>query len=204
MKRLVSLVLSAALLPLIAVYAGPSGATNGGPAIATFAGGCFWCMEHPYDELKGVISTTVGYTGGHVKNPSYEQVSAGGTGHAESIEVAYNPEKISYQKLLNVFWYNIDPLTKDAQFCDSGHQYRSAIFYHNKEQKRLAEQSKQQLEQSGRFDQSIVTEIVKAGPFYPAEDYHQNYYLKNPLSYKFYRYTCGRDQRLEELWGEQG
>ena len=204
MKRLVSLVLSAALLPLIAVYAGPSGATNGGPAIATFAGGCFWCMEHPYDELKGVISTTVGYTGGHVKNPSYEQVSAGGTGHAESIEVAYNPEKISYQKLLSVFWYNIDPLTKDAQFCDSGHQYRSAIFYHNEEQKRLAEQSKQQLEQSGRFDQSIVTEIVKAGPFYPAEDYHQNYYLKNPLSYKFYRYTCGRDQRLEELWDAQG
>jgi len=161
-------------------------------------------MEHPYDELKGVISTTVGYTGGHVKNPSYEQVSAGGTGHAESIEVAYNPKKISYQKLLNVFWHNIDPLTKDAQFCDSGHQYRSAIFYHNEEQKRLAEQSKQQLEQSGRFDQSIVTEIVKAGPFYPAENYHQNYYLKNPLSYKFYRYTCGRDQRLEELWGEQG
>jgi peptide-methionine (S)-S-oxide reductase len=203
MKRLVSLVLSAALLPLIAVHAGPSGATNGGLAIATLAGGCFWCMEHPYDELKGVISTTVGYTGGDVKNPSYEQVSAGGTGHAESIEVAYNPKKISYQKLLNVFWYNIDPLTKDAQFCDSGHQYRSAIFYHNKEQKRLAEQSKQQLEQSGRFNQSIVTEIVKAGPFYPAED-HQNYYLKNPLSYKFYRYTCGRDQRLEELWGEQG
>jgi peptide-methionine (S)-S-oxide reductase len=204
MKKLVSLALSA-ILPLFgAAYADPSAATNKGQAIATFAGGCFWCMEHPYDELKGVISTTAGYAGGQLKNPSYEQVSAGGTGHAESIQVAYDPKKVSYQKLLDVFWHNIDPLTENAQFCDSGHQYRSAIFYHNEEQKRLAQQSKQRLEKSERFTQPIVTEIVKTGPFYPAEDYHQDYYLKNPLSYKFYRYTCGRDQRLEELWGDQG
>lgn len=201
MKRLFSLVLSAVLLPLIAAHAAPPAAMDKGQAIATFAGGCFWCMEHPYDELKGVISTTAGYTGGQLENPTYEQVSAGGTGHAEAVEVTYDPKKVSYQKLLDVFWHNIDPLTRDAQFCDSGHQYRSAIFYNNQEQKRLAEQSKQKLEESGRFDQPIVTEIVKAGPFYPAEDYHQNYYTKNPLQYKFYRFTCGRDQRLEELWG---
>jgi peptide-methionine (S)-S-oxide reductase len=171
-------------------------------AVATFAGGCFWCMQPPFDALKGVISTTAGYTGGHAKNPTYEQVSAGGTGHAESVQIIYDPKVVSYAKLLDVFWHNIDPITANRQFCDEGNQYRSAIFYHNEEQKRLAEESKKALEQSGRFKQPIVTQIVPATEFYPAEDYHQGYYRKNPIRYKFYRYTCGRDARLKELWGE--
>ena len=170
---------------------------------ATFAGGCFWCMEPPFDKLDGVISTTSGYTGGQTKNPSYEEVSSGVTGHAESVQVVFDPAKISYAQLLDVFWHNIDPLTPDGQFCDHGRQYRTAIFYHSEEQKRLAEASKQALEQSGRFTQPIVTEIVPAGEFYKAEEYHQDYYLKNPIRYKFYRYNCGRDQRLEQLWGKK-
>lgn len=182
--------------------AGLDTATAVEPAKATFAGGCFWCMEGPFDKLEGVISTTVGYTGGHTKNPTYKQVSAGGTGHAEAVEVLYDPEKISYAELLKVFWHNVDPLTADGQFCDKGNQYRSEIFYHNEEQKRLAEASKKALETSGRFDKPIVTRISPASTFYPAEEYHQNYYRKNPLRYKFYRYGCGRDDRLEELWGK--
>jgi peptide-methionine (S)-S-oxide reductase len=168
---------------------------------ATFAGGCFWCMEHPFDEIPGVISVTPGYTGGHTKNPSYEEVSAGGTGHAESVDIVYDPAKVSYEKLLNVFWHNIDPTVKDRQFCDSGHQYRSAIFYHNEEQHKLALQSKETLEKNKPFTGPIVTEIVQATQFYPAEEYHQHYYKKNPIRYKFYRFSCGRDQRLHELWG---
>jgi peptide-methionine (S)-S-oxide reductase len=171
-------------------------------AVATFAGGCFWCMQPPFDALKGVISTTAGYTGGHTKNPTYEQVSAGGTGHAESVQIIYDPKVVSYAQLLDVFWHNVDPITADRQFCDEGNQYRSAIFYHDAEQKRLAEESKKALEQSGRFKQPIVTQNVPATEFYPAEDYHQGYYRKNPLRYKFYRYSCGRDARLKELWGE--
>jgi peptide-methionine (S)-S-oxide reductase len=170
-------------------------------AKATFAGGCFWCMEPPYDEIEGVISTTSGYIGGTKKNPTYEQVSAGTTGHAEAVQVAYDPNKVSYQKLLDVFWRNIDPLTADAQFCDSGRQYRSAIFYHDEAQKALAEKSKNALQ--ARFKKPIVTEIVAATEFYPAEDYHQDYYKKNPIRYKIYRYGCGRDQRLKELWGSE-
>jgi peptide-methionine (S)-S-oxide reductase len=170
-------------------------------AKATFAGGCFWCMEPPFDKLEGVISTTSGYTGGDQQNPTYKQVSAGGTGHTEAVEVLYDPEKISYAELLDVFWRNVDPLTADRQFCDVGSQYRTGIFFHNEDQKRLAEQSKQALTMSDRFDKPIVTEIAPAREFYPAEDYHQDYYQKNPLRYKFYRYQCGRDQRLEELWG---
>ncbi|MCB2193924.1 MAG: peptide-methionine (S)-S-oxide reductase MsrA [Deltaproteobacteria bacterium] len=170
-------------------------------ATAIFAGGCFWCMEPPYDKLDGVISTTSGYTGGHVENPTYEQVSAGGTGHAEALKVVYNPDKIGYAQLLEVFWRNIDPTVKDRQFCDVGNQYRTAIFYENDEQKRLAEESKQRLEKSGKFG-AIYTEIVPAGPFYPAEEYHQDYYQKNPIRYKYYRWSCGRDQRLDELWGK--
>ena len=169
---------------------------------ATFAGGCFWCMEPPFDALPGVTSVTSGYTGGHKKDPTYEEVSAGGTGHAESIQVVYDPEKISYAKLLEVFWRNIDPTTKDRQFCDLGNQYRSAIFYHDPTQKQLAEESKRALEKEERFQGKIVTEIVPASEFYPAEEYHQKYYFKNPIRYKFYRYNCGRDQRLRELWGE--
>ena len=175
--------------------------TGGKTAIATFAGGCFWCMEPPFDKLDGVISTTSGYTGGSLKDPTYEEVSAGATGHAESLQIVYDPAKVSYQKLLEVFWRNIDPTVKDRQFCDVGNQYRTAIFYHNEEQKRLAEESKAKLEAEGRLG-PIQTEIVAAGPFYPAEDYHQDYYQKNPIRYKYYRWSCGRDQRLEELWGK--
>jgi peptide-methionine (S)-S-oxide reductase len=169
---------------------------------ATFAGGCFWCMEHPFDQLEGVISVTPGYTGGQKKNPTYEEVSAGGTGHAESVQIVYDPEKISYARLLEVFWHNIDPTTPDRQFCDVGNQYRSAIFYQDDAQKRLAEESKKALEDSGRLKGKIFTEIVPASEFYPAEEYHQHYYLKNPIRYKFYRFNCGRDQRLKELWGK--
>jgi peptide-methionine (S)-S-oxide reductase len=170
-------------------------------AKATFAGGCFWCMEPPYDELDGVLSTISGYIGGAKKNPTYEEVTTGKTGHAEAVEIAYDPKKISYEKLLEVFWRNIDPLTANAQFCDSGSQYRSAIFYHDEMQKRLAEKSKKDVQ--GRFKQPVVTEIVAAGEFYPAEDYHQDYYKKNPIRYKIYRYGCGRDERLREVWGSQ-
>jgi peptide-methionine (S)-S-oxide reductase len=168
---------------------------------ATFAGGCFWCMEHPFDEIPGVVSVTSGYTGGWKKNPTYEEVSAGGTGHAESVQIVYDPARVTYEKLLNVFWHNIDPTAKDRQFCDIGNQYRSAIFYHNEEQHRLALQSKALLEKSKTFKEPVVTGIVRAAEFYPAEDYHQHYYKKNPIRYKYYRFTCGRDQRLKELWG---
>jgi peptide-methionine (S)-S-oxide reductase len=182
------------------------GASQSGPsagtAKATFAGGCFWCMEPPYDKLDGVLSTISGYAGGKKKNPTYEEVSAGTTGHTEVVQVTYDPKKITYEKLLDVFWRNVDPLTPNRQFCDVGSQYRTAIFYHDENQKRLAEESKKAL--SKRFKEPIVTEIVRAAEFYPAEDYHQDYYTKNPLRYKLYRYNCGRDQRLEELWGAAG
>ncbi|MGZ7033051.1 MAG: peptide-methionine (S)-S-oxide reductase MsrA [Thermoanaerobaculia bacterium] len=168
--------------------------------VATFAGGCFWCMEPPFERLAGVISVTSGYTGGTMKNPSYEDVSAGGTGHAESVEIRFDPAKISYQQLLDVYWHNVDPLTANAQFCDHGSQYRTAIFYHDEEQHQLAEASLKQLQK--RFTQPIVTQIVPATEFYPAEEYHQDYYKKNPIRYKFYRFNCGRDSRLEQLWGK--
>ena len=170
-------------------------------AVATFAGGCFWCVEADFDKVPGVISTTSGYTGGKVDKPNYNQVSAGGTGHTEAVEIAFDPAKVSYQKLLDVFWRNHDPLAKDRQFCDRGDQYRPAIFHHDEEQRKLAEASKQAVQQ--KFAPRVVqTEIVKAGAFFKAEDYHQDYYEKNPVRYKFYRYNCGRDQRLEELWGK--
>lgn len=169
---------------------------------ATFAGGCFWCMEPPYDKIKGVVSTTPGYTGGSKENPTYEEVSSGRTGHAESVEILYDPSQVSYSQLLDVFWHNIDPTTKDRQFVDTGSQYRTAIFYHSEEQKRLAEESKARLEKSGKFGKPIVTEIVPAGKFYPAEEYHQDYYKKNPRRYKFYRFNSGRDQYLKRIWGE--
>lgn len=168
---------------------------------ATFAGGCFWCMEAPFDKLPGVVSVTVGYTGGPLRNPTYKEVSAGGTGHAESVRIVYDPMKITYEKLLQVYWHNIDPIAKDRQFCDTGHQYRSAIFYHSEKQRRLALESRDALEKSKPFKGSIVTEIVAAGPFYPAEEYHQHYYRKNPIRYRYYRSSCGRDKRLRELWG---
>jgi peptide-methionine (S)-S-oxide reductase len=170
-------------------------------ATATFAGGCFWCVEADFDKVEGVISTTSGYIGGRTANPTYEDVVGGGTGHAEAVEIVYDPAKVSFQKLLDVFWRNIDPLVKDRQFCDRGDQYRTAIFYHGDEQKRAAEASKTAVQ--ARFKQPIETQIVAAGPFTKAEDYHQDYYVKNPVRYKFYRFNCGRDARLEELWGKQ-
>lgn len=171
-------------------------------ATATFAGGCFWCMEAPFDELPGVVATISGYAGGFKKNPSYEEVSAGATGHAEAVQVTYDSTKISYLQLLQVFWRNVDPLAANRQFCDGGTQYRSGIFFHNERQRVLAQASKQELAQSGRFQQPIVTEIVAFNEFYPAEEYHQDFYKKNPLRYKAYRSGCGRDRRLKELWGE--
>ena len=169
-------------------------------AKAVFAGGCFWCMEPPFDKLDGVISTISGYTGGHTDNPTYKQVSKETTGHYEAIEITYDPSKINFETLLNVFWHNVDPLDPKGQFCDKGDSYRTAIFYLNEGQKTLAEESKKQLVDSGYFKQEIVTEILEAKKFYPAEDYHQDYYQKNSLRYKYYRFACGRDARLEELW----
>ena len=180
----------------------PAGAPPAGTAIATFAGGCFWCMEHPFDILPGVISTTSGYTGGTKKNPTYEEVSSGTTRHAEAVQVVYDPKKVSYEKLLDVFWHNIDPTVKDQQFCDHGNQYRTGIFYNNEEQKRLAEASKAELEKNKPFKGPLVTEITAAGEFWPAEEYHQDFYMKNPLRYKYYRSGCGRDNRLKQLWGK--
>ncbi|HKI61745.1 MAG TPA: peptide-methionine (S)-S-oxide reductase MsrA [Mariprofundaceae bacterium] len=187
---------------LMMISPGAAGAQAAKTETAIFAGGCFWCMEHPFDVLEGVISTTSGYTGGHKKNPTYEEVSAGGTGHAESMLVLYDPDKVSYEKLLDVFWHNIDPTTANRQFCDVGNQYRPAIFYNGEKQKLAAQASLEKLKKSKPFPGDIVVEITPASTFYPAEEYHQDFYLKNPLRYKFYRYNCGRDQRLEQLWGE--
>ena len=174
-----------------------------GEAAAIFAGGCFWCMEPPYDKTEGVISTTAGYTGGHVPNPSYKEVSAGTTGHIEAVKIVYDPEKVSYEKLLYIFWRNIDPIRKNAQFCDEGAQYRSAIFPQDEAQRQAAEKSKAELEATGRFTRPIVTEILDAAPFYPAEEYHQDYYTKNPNRYAYYRWSCGRDARLSQIWGDE-
>ena len=168
---------------------------------AIFAGGCFWCTESDFDNLSGVVSTTSGYIGGTVVNPSYDQVVAGKTGHVEAVKILFNNTKTSFSKLLAAYWLTIDPLTTNQQFCDAGSQYRSAIFYRDSDQKQLAENSKKALEASGRFNQPIVTEILPATEFYRAEEYHQDYYIKNPLRYAYYRKNCGRDKRLEELWG---
>lgn len=170
---------------------------------ATFAGGCFWCMEPPFDKIPGVTAVTSGYTGGSVKEPTYEQVSSGSTGHAEAVRIIYDPAKVSYGKLLDVFWRNIDPTVKDRQFCDVGNQYRSAIFYHTEEQRREAMESREKLEKKKIIREPLVTEITQAGPFYAAEEYHQEYYKKNPIRYRYYRTACGRDSRLRELWGSE-
>ena len=173
-------------------------------AVAVFAGGCFWCTESDFDKVPGVLSTTSGYIGGHVENPTYEEVSYGATGHTEAVQVRYDPGKVSYAQLLEVFWPTIDPVTANAQFCDKGSQYRSAIFYGNPEEQRLAEASKAALDQSGKLPGPVVTEIAPASTFYPAEEYHQDYHTKNPIRYTYYRNGCGRDDRLEQLWGKQG
>jgi peptide-methionine (S)-S-oxide reductase len=200
MKRILMGIFSLALIMAMPLMPAPA-AAQAGQATAVFAGGCFWCLESDMDKVKGVLSTTSGYTGGTVANPTYEQVSAGKTGHTEAVKVVYDPSVVSYKELLHVFWRNIDPLTANAQFCDHGTQYRAAIFYGNDEEKRAAEASKAEL--AGRFPQPIVTQVAPASTFYPAEDYHQDYYKKNPVKYKFYRTTCGRDRRLQEVWGKE-
>jgi peptide-methionine (S)-S-oxide reductase len=191
------------LLAILAFTGAVNAQTAPKPSLekATFAGGCFWCMEPPYDALPGVVSTISGYMGGSKANPTYEEVSRGTTGHTEVVQVTYDPSKVSYEKLLEVFWVNIDPTVKDRQFCDAGSQYRTGIFFHSPGQRQAAEASKAALEKSKPFKAAIVTPVEMAGPFYPAEDYHQNYYVKQPVKYKFYRNGCGRDQRLRELWG---
>ena len=188
-----------ALVMIFCLPTAPAGAEN--REKATFAGGCFWCMEQPFDSLPGVLSVMPGYSGGTKPNPTYQEVSAGGTGHAEVVEIIYDPAKISYEKLLLVFWHNIDPTVRNRQFCDIGDQYRSAIFFHNEQQRRLALRSKELLDKQRPFKEPIVTEIVPARTFYPAEEYHRQYYKKNPLRYRYYRSSCGRDKRLKELWG---
>lgn len=193
---------------IMAVVAGLSGSAAGDTGTAatsydtaTFAGGCFWCMEPAFDRLEGVISTTSGYTGGHTENPTYKDVSNGGTGHAEAVQILYDPQKLGYARLLDVFWHNVDPTNAHGQFCDNGDQYRSEIFYHNEDQRQQAIASKQELEKHKPFTAPIVTKITAATTFYPAEEYHQDYYLKNPIRYRYYRFSCGRDRRLEQLWG---
>lgn len=196
MKR-IGFLLAGVLSVLLVAGAGKAAALEK----AVFAGGCFWCMEAPFDKLPGVISVTAGYTGGHTKNPTYKEVSAGGTGHAEAVQIVYDPSRISYPALLDVFWRNIDPTVSDRQFCDVGHQYRAAIFYRGEEQRKAAQRSKAALEKNRPFREPVVTEITPASEFYPAEEYHQHYYKKNPLRYSYYRSGCGRDKRLKELWG---
>jgi peptide-methionine (S)-S-oxide reductase len=169
--------------------------------IAVFAGGCFWCTEADFDKIPGVISTTSGYIGGRVPNPTYKQVSRGKTGHIEAVQVRFDPSKTSYSRLLAAFWPTIDPITANGQFCDRGSQYRSAIFYYNEDQKKQAEASRAELAASARFNRPIATEILPATTFYPAEEYHQDYYIKNPIRYRYYRSNCGRDARLAEVWG---
>ncbi len=185
---------------------GPAGAQEAkAPAAPTeravFAGGCFWCMEAPFDKIPGVLSVKVGYVGGTKENPTYEEVSAGKTGHAEAVELVYDPKQVSYKKLLHVFWRQINPTTPDAQFCDHGNQYRSGIFYVSEDQRIAAEASKEELQKTGPFKSKIVTEITKAGRFYVGEEYHQQYYKKNPIRYKYYRTSCGRDKVLDSYWG---
>ena len=177
----------------------PQSGSSGESATATFAAGCFWCVEEAFDAVDGVLSTTSGYMGGQTPNPTYEQVSSGGTGHTEVVQVTYDPAKVSYETLLQTFWRNVDAVDAGGQFCDRGNQYRSGIFAHSPEQRRLAEASKTQVAET--LGKPIATEVAAAGPFYKAEGYHQDYYKKNPLRYKFYKWNCGRAQRLEELWG---
>jgi peptide-methionine (S)-S-oxide reductase len=190
-------------LALVAAHAGAQAPKDPPPgkALATFAGGCFWCMEAPYDKLDGVVSTTSGYMGGTKKNPTYGEVSSGMTGHTEVVQVVYDPAKVSYEKLLDVYWHNVDPTVTDRQFCDVGSQYRTAIFVHTEDQRKAAEKSKEQVAKTKPFKEQIVTPIAAAGDFWPAEDYHQDYYIKNPVRYTYYRTGCGRDARLKSLWG---
>jgi len=182
---------------------GVSAATDDGLAVATFAGGCFWCVESDFDKVPGVVETISGYTGGTVANPGYRQVTRGGTGHREAVRIRYDPKQVSYERLLHIFWRSVDPTDGGGQFCDRGESYQTAIFAGDEEQRRLAEASREALEQSRVLDAPVVTPIEMAGEFYPAEDYHQDYYTKNPVRYRFYRFSCGRDSRVQQLWGRQ-
>jgi len=201
MKLSLLLLLGMFALPSFAAEEASTPASVQHTESAIFAGGCFWCMEPPFDKLDGVISTTSGYTAGRKKNPTYRDVSAGITGHTEAIQIVYDPNKISYAELLKIYWKNIDPVAVNRQFCDAGTQYRSGIYYLNETQEVEAKRSLQELKNNKPFEETIATEILPASTFYPAEDYHQDYYQKNPLRYKYYRYSCGRDQRLEDIWG---
>lgn len=200
---IVNLVLFFLLLSTTFVQAQEAGMKQDGLQKATFAGGCFWCMQPFFDRVKGVKGTMVGYIGGHTKNPTYEEVSMGETGHAEAIEITYDPKEADYEKLLTIYWHNIDPTVENAQFVDHGTQYRTGIFYHNEEQRRLAEDSKKKLAASGKFDKPIKTEIVPASTFYPAEDYHQQYYKKSPVRYNMYSMGTGRHEFKEQHWGKE-
>ncbi len=193
--------LKAAITALILTAGASSAAWAQATAVATFAGGCFWCTESDFDKVPGVLSTTSGYTGGRVANPTYQQVSSQTTGHAEAVQIVFDPAKVSYAQLLAKFWTSIDPTTRDRQFCDVGTPYRTAVFTHDVAQLAAAQKSLADLEKSKPFNEPIVTQIVPAGPFYPAETYHQNYHTKNPLRYSYYRLSCGRDARLKQLWG---
>jgi peptide-methionine (S)-S-oxide reductase len=190
------------LLAMISPNHAQTAETSSHPQKATFAGGCFWCMEEVFEKVEGVISATSGYTGGQKTNPIYQDVSAGITGHAEAVEVLYDPAKVTYATLLEVYWRNIDPTTPNQQFCDVGNQYRAAIFYHSDEQKRLVEESRQRVEKTKTFKDPLITQLSAASTFYPAEEYHQDFYKKNPIRYKAYKFNCGRTQQLEELWGK--
>lgn len=198
------LVLCAVLVPATAIAQfGPAAMPKPvpGSAVATFGGGCFWCVEEAFDKVPGVISTTSGFMGGHVKNPSYDQVSTGGTGHNEVVQVVYDPKKVAYAQLLDAFWHNIDPTQFNGQFCDHGSQYRSEIYYHDEDQRKAAEASRAALMKNKPFKGEIRTLIARATEFYPAEEYHQDYYKKNPIRYKYYKTACGRESRLKEVWG---
>lgn len=202
LPRLIKSLVALALAGIAGTAAAQTASPPAGQAVATFAGGCFWCMEEAYEKVNGVTSVVSGFMGGKTANPTYKQVSGGNTGHAEVVQVTFDPAKVSYEKLVDWFWVNIDPVDAAGQFCDKGSEYRSAIFYHGDEQKRIAQASKEELQASGKIKQPIATEITVAGPFYAAEDYHQGYYKKNSVRYQYYKYGCGRAQRLEQIWGK--
>lgn len=206
MRKLIATAAGCASLLLCYAFAAAQQSAPQPPAgsleVATFAAGCFWCTEADFDKVPGVVETISGFIGGKTKNPTYREVSGGGTGHTEAVQLKYDPSKVSYKQLLDVYWRNVDPLDKGGQFCDRGDSYRPGIFYHNEEQHRLALESKAAIDRSGRFDKPIVVEITPATEFTPAEDYHQNYYKRHPIQYTIYRHGCGRDARLEALWGK--
>ena len=206
LRKLLIALIAGVALPAVALAGQAATDTTAQPSqyeTAVFAGGCFWCVESDFDKVPGVVATISGYTGGHKLNPTYKEVSAGGTGHTEAVQVVYDPAKVSYKALTDGFWHTIDPTTADRQFCDRGSHYRSAIFYSTPEQKQIVEQSKREVEKTKSFKAPIVTEITQATTFYPAEEYHQGYYKRNPIRYNYYRLSCGRDQRLEQLWGSK-